>query len=64
MEVPRVRVESELQSLTYTIATATPDPSCICDLHGSPQQHGIPNPLSAARDQSPMLMDTSGFHYH
>ena len=33
-EVPRVGVESELQPpLAYTTATATPDPSHICNLH-------------------------------
>ena len=32
MEVPRLRVKSELQLPTYTTATATWDPSCICDL--------------------------------
>ena len=36
MEVPRLRVESELQLLAY--ATATPDPSCVCDLHHSSWQ--------------------------
>ena len=30
MEVPRLGVESELQLLAYTIATATWDQSCIC----------------------------------
>ena len=29
MEVPRLGVESELRPLAYTMATATPDPSCI-----------------------------------
>ena len=33
MEVPRLRVESELQLLAYTTATAMPDLSHICDLH-------------------------------
>ena len=32
-EVPRLGVESELQLLAYTTATATPDLSCICNLH-------------------------------
>ena len=41
-------VESEL--LTYTTATATQDPSHICDLHQSSRQHQILNPLSKARD--------------
>ena len=46
MEVPRLGVESEPQLLAYTTAIATPDLSCICDL----QQHGIPDPLSEAKD--------------
>ena len=50
MEVPRLRVKSELLLLAYITATATPDPSHICDLHHSPQQHRILNPLSEARD--------------
>ena len=32
-------------------ASATPDLSCICDLHHSPQQHRILSPLSKARDE-------------
>ena len=35
MEVPRLEVELELQPLVYTTATATWDPSFICDLHHS-----------------------------
>uniref|UniRef100_A0A8D1M8R1 Cystathionine beta-synthase n=1 Tax=Sus scrofa TaxID=9823 RepID=A0A8D1M8R1_PIG len=35
MEVPRVGVESELQLPAYTTATATSDPSRVCDLHHS-----------------------------
>ena len=31
-------------------ATATPDPSHVCDLHHSSLQHQIPNPLSKAKD--------------
>ena len=34
IEVPRLGVESELWPLAYT---ATPDPSCICNLHHSSQ---------------------------
>ena len=49
MEVPRVGVKLELQSPAYTTATATPDPSCICDLHHSSREHRILNPLSEAR---------------
>ena len=33
MEVPRLGVESELQA--YTTATATQDPSLVCELHGN-----------------------------
>ena len=33
MEVPRLRVQSELQLPAYTTATATWDPSHLCDLH-------------------------------
>ena len=50
MEVARLGVQSELQLLVYTRATATQDPSCICDLHQSSQQHWILNPLTKARD--------------
>ena len=59
MEVPRLGVESELQLSDYTTATATPDPSCVCDLHHSSRQRRILNPLSKVRDQTPILMDTS-----
>ena len=33
MEVPRVRVQSELQLPAYTKAIETPDPSHVSDLH-------------------------------
>ena len=59
MKVPRVGVELELQLLAYTTATAIPDPSQVCDLHHSSQQHWIPNPLSKARDRTCVLVDTS-----
>ena len=35
VEGPRLGVRSELQLPAYTSATATLDPSCICDLHHS-----------------------------
>ena len=57
MEVPRLGVESELELLAYAIATAMPDPSCICDLCHSSQQHWIFNPLSEAKDRTHILMD-------
>ena len=50
MEVPRLRVKSELQLPAYTTATAMPDPSNVCDLHHSSRQHWILNPLSEASD--------------
>ena len=57
MEVPRLGVKSELQ--LSACATATRDPSRVCDLHHSSQQHQILNPLSEARDQTHVLMDAS-----
>ena len=63
MEIPRLGVESELQLLAYTTATAAPDPSCVCNLHHSSGQSQILNPLSEARDQTHILMKTSQFRY-
>ena len=62
MEVPRLGVESELQLLAYTTATAAQDLSCICDLHHSSQQCRIP--LSEARGRTRILMDTSQNCFH
>ena len=60
MEVPRLGVEKEVQLLAYATATATPDPSLVCDhLHHSSRKRGILNPLSEARDRTHILMDTS-----
>ena len=42
----------------YGTATATPDLSHICSLHGSLQQYWILNLLSEARDQTRILTDT------
>ena len=42
IEVPRLGVELEVQLQAYTTATAIPDPSHICNLHRSLQQHRIP----------------------
>ena len=41
-------------------ATATWDPSSICDLHHSSWQHRLHNPLSEAGDGNHILMDASG----
>ena len=50
MEVPRLEVESELQLPAYATATATWDPSHICDLCHSLQQRRILNSPNEARD--------------
>ena len=39
MEIPRLWLKSELQLPACATATATRDPSHICDLHHSSQQH-------------------------
>jgi len=41
MEVPRLGVKSELQLPAHSTATATRDPSRVCDLHHSSQQRQI-----------------------
>ena len=55
MEVPRRGVQSELQLPAYTTAIATSDPSRICDLHHSSQQHRILNPLSETRNRTHLI---------
>ena len=44
--------------LIYATATAMSNQSSICDLHHSLQKRQIFNPLSKARDQIHVLMDT------
>ena len=63
MEVLRLGVDLEVQLLAYTTATATWDPSQVCNLHHSSQQCRIFNPLSKARDLTLILMDTSWVLY-
>ena len=58
-EVPRLGVELELHLPAYTTATAMPDPSLICDLHHSLQQHQVLNPRIEPRDRTCIPMDTS-----
>ena len=58
MEVPRLGVKLELRLQVYTTATATQDPSHMCNLHHSLWQCQILNPLSEARDQTSILMYT------
>ena len=57
-------VKSELQLLVCTTATPARDLSRVCDLHYSSQQLQILNPLSGARDNTRVLMDTSCVRYH
>jgi len=52
MEVPRLGVESEPQPPAYARATATRDPSCVCNPHHSSRQLRIVNPLSKGRDRT------------
>ena len=59
MEVPRLGAEWELQLPAYATATATPDPSHICDRHHSSWQCPTLNPLSGARDRTHILMETT-----
>ena len=63
MEVPRLGLNWSCSCWptpqAYSTATATSDPSHICDLHNHSQQRQIPNPLSEARDRTCILMDTS-----
>ena len=61
VEVPRLGVESELQ--LPACATATQDPSHICDLHHSSRQRQILNPLREARDQTLNLMVPSQIRF-
>ena len=57
MEAPRLRVGMELKLPAY--ATATPDPSRVCDLHHSSWQRQILNLLSEAKEWTCIFMDAS-----
>ena len=65
MEVPRLRVKSKLQLPAYATAadTGMTDLSLVCDLHHSSQPCKILNPLSRAKDQTRIIMDTSWVCY-
>ena len=65
MEAPQLGVLSELQLPAYATATATAtqDPSYVCDLHHSSQQCQILNPLTEARDQTHNLTDTNQVYF-
>ena len=47
----------------HVTATATPDPSLVCDLCHSSQQRQIFSPLIRARDGTRILVDTSQVHF-
>ena len=64
MEVPRPGVESELHLLAMATAMTMQDPNHVCNLYHSSGKHWILNPLSKARDQTHILMDTTQVHYH
>ena len=53
-------MELELQLPAYSTATATRDPSLICNLHHSSWQCWILNPLSEARNRTLNLMVPNG----
>ena len=59
MEVPGLRVKTELQLWVTATATATPDPCCVCNLHHSSGNTRSCNPLSQARDQTCIPVNTS-----
>ena len=62
--LPRLGVESELQVSAYSTATATPDPSHICNVHQSSLQHQIFILPIEAWNWTLILMDTSMVCYH
>ena len=66
VEIPGQGVKLKLQLPAYATvtATATQDPSHICDLYSSSWQHWMLNPLSEARNQTFFFMDTSQARYH
>ena len=61
MEVPRLGVETELQLLADTTATAARDPSCVCDLYHSSWQCWVLNPLSEPMDGTHISRILVGF---
>ena len=59
MEIPMLGVELELQLPAYATAIAMWDPRHVCDLHRSLWQQGMLSPLSKAKDQTCIFLDTS-----
>ena len=63
MDIPQLGVESELQLPAHTTATATKDPSHVCNPHHRSQQRWILNPLSEAWDGTHNLMVPSWIRF-
>ena len=59
MDVPRLGVKRELQLPAYATATATWDPSPVCDQQHSSWKPWIFNPLNKARDHTRILLAIS-----
>ena len=53
------QVRAPIGAIATGLATATPYPSCVCNLHHISRQCWILNRLSEARDQTCVLMDVS-----
>ena len=58
MKSSQARGQIGAAAVAYTTAIGTLDPSLLCDLCCSMQQHQILNPLSKARDQTCILTET------
>ena len=58
------QARGQIGATAVAIATVMQSPSCVCKLHHSSWQHWISNPLSEAREQTHILMDTSWTHFH
>ena len=61
--LPRLGVKSKPQLLAYDTATAMWDLSCVCNQHHSSWQCQILKPLSEAKYQTWVLMDSSQVRY-
>ena len=57
-EVPRLEVKIRAAAASLHHSYSHTDPSHVCDLHHSSQQHWVFNPLSEARDRTHILVDT------
>ena len=64
MELPRLGVELELQLLAYATVTAMQNLRYVCNLCHRSWQCQTLNPLSEARDQTHIFMNTSWVFYY